>query len=90
MACKQIQYTQAVVRRVKYRKLAFLNTFRSVKSRFEYGRFLLADMTRDVKNGEVNGWKGRRIRSRLFTARVVVAVALWEGEGPCWFGQIRV
>lgn len=81
---------QNITRRMAYRKLAFLNTFLSVKSRFEYGRFLLAGMTRDVKNGEINGWKGRRIRSRLFTARVVVAVALREGEGPCWFGQIRV
>ena len=83
MACKEIQYTQAVARRVRYRKLAFLNTFLSVKSRLEYGRFLLAGMTREVKNGEINGWKGQRIRSRLFTARVVVAVALVEGEGPC-------
>ena len=32
-----------------YRKLAFLNTFFNVKSRFEYGRFLLPAMTRDMR-----------------------------------------
>ena len=74
---------QRIMSRMSYRKLAFLNTFLSVKSRFEYGRFLSAGMTRDVKNGETNGWKGRRIRFRLFTARVVVAVVLCRGESPC-------
>jgi hypothetical protein len=32
----------------KYRKHAFLKTFFKVKSRFEYGCFLLPGMTRDV------------------------------------------